>query len=774
MVSAWFIIFALALLAFWPLVCAPGKILYSDHSDMLAMHVPMKHFLVHSFQQTGEIPNWCPSSFAGLPFIHDVQLAAFYPLHWPLYLLEPTWIGAAVSWLVVLHVIIAGCGMFIYARHTSLGWHGSLAAAGGWMFAGKWMMHMIDGGHSIMAPLAWLPWVLVCVHTAIESPNIRGRIRWATAAGLFFGMMILGTHPQVTFYSGLTIALSVLVWTLVGHEKKEPTIASLQRAKSLGKRLNLGIACGIWCALIAIGLGAIQLMPALEAAPQTSRASGVSPADILPGGQRVQRNFVGPAIMAIRPSGRWEDRGGFALVTVFLAVVAMISRRSEPWIRRHVWLCGILIAYAMGMAILFQWMPGFRLFRQATRMILVASLPMAWLAGAGVETLATWSDEPKRLRGIATRVVLIVATLCGGSAIRGWLQGETLLAHVYWLTLLITIPAMFWLIRASQSLTISTRMHAWTTLLIVDAVMLAVPSIDVRSFDEIYHTGSIVDGLKSVVQPGDRILEREASPHRTATPLGTGVPLALLHQLEPVRGYNSFDLASYRRYLKRIGGDDTQLRPLEDAWTFPLIGDFPIADQMRIDLLGVRYMIAPHDAELASQWRATPVAESAPTAYSLIDGGIETLPAYRVFKNHGAFPKAWTIDQRWVDHGSDAPIHLDRLLQAERSEVRPAKLRTYQPNRIDVQVDVSTPSLLVLADACFPGWKCNVDGQPKPIVPVEGLFRGVWIDPGAKEIQFLFQPDSLRYGRWITMLTLIGSVGILFVGNRRGFARETG
>ncbi len=113
---AWALISTLALIAFWPLVLSPTQMLYSDHSDMLAMHVPMKHFLVQSFQQTGRVPYWCPSSFAGLPLVHDVQLAAFYPLHWPLYLLHPDHVGAAVSWLVVLHVMIAGWGMFCYAR----------------------------------------------------------------------------------------------------------------------------------------------------------------------------------------------------------------------------------------------------------------------------------------------------------------------------------------------------------------------------------------------------------------------------------------------------------------------------------------------------------------------------------------------------------------------------------------------------------------------------------------------------------------------------------
>ena len=290
--TAWALIFLLSLIAFWPLVLSPTRVLYSDHSDMLAMHIPMKHFLVSSFQETGQIPNWCPSSFAGLPFVHDVQLAAFYPLHAPLYLLEPDNVGAAVSWLTVLHVMIAGWGMFCYGRCTSLSWHGSVAAAGVWMFAGKWMMHVIDGGHSILAPLAWLPWVLCCLQHATASRLNRHRVAWSIASGLLFGMMALGTHPQILFYSGIGIGLSLVL-----------AVSTDKATSGKSKRFVTTFACGLLCAAIAVGVGAIQLLPAIEATPETTRAGGVSASDILPGGVRVLMNFFGPAIVATNASG---------------------------------------------------------------------------------------------------------------------------------------------------------------------------------------------------------------------------------------------------------------------------------------------------------------------------------------------------------------------------------------------------------------------------------------------------------------------------------------
>src|SRR5438067_1201527 len=99
---------ALALVFFGPLVLHPTDTLCADHSDLLAYHVPVKRFLVRTCQETGELPLWCPSSFGGTPFVHDIQVSAFYPPHALLYALPEQSAGSALSWLIVLHVIVAG------------------------------------------------------------------------------------------------------------------------------------------------------------------------------------------------------------------------------------------------------------------------------------------------------------------------------------------------------------------------------------------------------------------------------------------------------------------------------------------------------------------------------------------------------------------------------------------------------------------------------------------------------------------------------------------
>src|SRR5262245_53150529 len=106
--------------------------LYYDYSDLPALHVPIKHFLVQSWHETGELPLWCPYRFAGDSFVHDIQAGLFYPPHWLLLLLPEEHAAAGLSWLIVAHVLLAGWCMYAYARGQGLGRAGSLVAAIGY------------------------------------------------------------------------------------------------------------------------------------------------------------------------------------------------------------------------------------------------------------------------------------------------------------------------------------------------------------------------------------------------------------------------------------------------------------------------------------------------------------------------------------------------------------------------------------------------------------------------------------------------------------------
>ena len=483
--------------------------LYSDYSDLLAEHIPAKRFLVRSWQQTGEVPLWCPYLFSGSPFVHDIQVAAFYPPHLPLYLLPEQYVGAALSWLVVLHVLLAGWGMYAYACHRELPPVPALIAAIGFMFGGRWLMHLLGGGHYIVIGLAWLPLVLLCLEKAV-----RGRgLLWGLAAGVLYALLTLGTQPQWTFYAGLFAAL----WTL------EVALGQTDRRRALLRWLGFGVLTVI----LAAALAAIQLLPTLEAAGQSSRAGGVAAEGILSGGVNVLLFLVGPALTVEPANLMWEDRGGLALLWLAAAILAPVL--CNGGVRYQAGVCAFLFLFAMGGALLFQALPGFNLFRQPARMMVIATFPVAYLAGVSTRFLFASPSLPEETRRRSQRWLLrlgvAVLLLCGGFVLRQRFQGQALRFHVYWLTLPVTFGLAFWLVRTGGK-TLRRPVILWSVLLLADLWALTGDLVAVRPESEIY---PLPECVRLVADDGDkhgRVLDRDRHKEgkMIGAPLGTGAP----------------------------------------------------------------------------------------------------------------------------------------------------------------------------------------------------------------------------------------------------------
>lgn len=778
---------ALDLLFFGPLVLHPGQVLYSDHSDLLAEHLPAKRFLVRSWQATGEVPLWNPYSFGGSPFVHDVQVAAFYPLHLPLYLLPEDAIGPALSWLIVLHIFVAGAAMYALATYQGLGLAGSLVAALGTMFAGKWMLHLLAGGHYITSGLAWLPLVLLWLEQAVRQ---RSLVR-ATWAGGAFGLLVLGTHPQWTFYAGLLVAL----WTLgpaleeAGYLGGPGTRSAGRTARALGQWLLLGA----WTALVAAALAAVQLLPALEAAAQSTRAAGVGPGGSAMTVLLAAAWMVGPALSSQPPNFMWDERGGFGLLWLALALLApsLGSRRT----RYQALVCFLLLAFALGGANLLQGLPGFGAFRQPTRMFLVAAFPVAFLAGAAVDALVALPGPSaagrRRGRVILVALALLVAALAGFDLLRIREAKHALRLQPYWPVLAVSLPLALWLL--GRRATAGSRLPlAWGAVLLADVLALAWPLVEVRPEAAFFTPSACVQYLAEHAGSRGRVFDRDAPGFsEPVTPLGAGAPLALILGIESLRGYNPMDVLRYKEYLLFLGDDDRPLRPFTVSVTFPVISDFPVTNKSLLDLLGVRYLLQPAELRRLPRHRGATSQEPswqkvfedpAPEAFNFIVGGVLRFPPYVVYENREVFPRAFVVQRAAPLPGSRSEAlqalkaaNLRQLVLLEDFEgtpdpaapdadLRPATITEYLPNRVTVQVHDSAPGYLVLADIWFPGWSVTVDGAPAHLHRADYLFRAVRVPAGTHEIAFTFRPESYAYGKAISGLALAGVLAISAFG----------
>ena len=134
---------------------------------------------------------------------------------------------------------------------------------------------------------------------------------------------------------------------------------------------------------------------------------------------------------------------------------------------------------------------------------------------------------------------------------------------------------------------------------------------------------------------------------------------------------------------------------------------------------------------------------------------------YAVFEYDAALPRAslfsnWQINTNGPDvlnHLSDPAfdphslVFVDNVVPALAQNGNPTNppagtvdITHYAPKDIVLKADATAPSVLFVDDHYDRNWKVLVDGQIQPLLRCDFLMRGVFLVPGAHQVEFKFQP----------------------------------
>ncbi|MBY0358142.1 MAG: YfhO family protein [Candidatus Obscuribacterales bacterium] len=72
------------------------------------------------------------------------------------------------------------------------------------------------------------------------------------------------------------------------------------------------------------------------------------------------------------------------------------------------------------------------------------------------------------------------------------------------------------------------------------------------------------------------------------------------------------------------------------------------------------------------------------------------------------------------------------------------KIKDLSCQHIQIEAVTEKAAVLVLADQYYPGWKVFVDGSEQQLLRTNGFFRGVALSQGQHEINFVYEPQSLK------------------------------
>jgi hypothetical protein len=246
----------LAALAFvWPLF-VPGWIIPQGGGDLVSFLWPTYRYAARILHDItlGHAPFsallWNPTLYSGAPFAADNQTGLFYPPNLILFLLFPDLPYAALEALVAFHLFLAGAGMYLYMRCElrDLGFWNlefGIVPALAFMASDVFITHL--GNYNIVAVSAYLPLTLLCLRQSLitDYGSLTTSIRWSLLTGLTFGLAALAGHAQMTFILATACALYGLYELIIQHHYRV-------------------LLLGVFSALIAFGLAAVALLPALE------------------------------------------------------------------------------------------------------------------------------------------------------------------------------------------------------------------------------------------------------------------------------------------------------------------------------------------------------------------------------------------------------------------------------------------------------------------------------------------------------------------------------
>jgi hypothetical protein len=223
--------------------------------------------------------------------------------------------------------------------------------------------------------------------------------------------------------------------------------------------------------------------------------------------------------------------------------------------------------------------------------------------------------------------------------------------------------------------------------------------------------------------------------------------------LEDTIGYNPLRLADYER---AIG-------PGENA-ADPNLRHFPQTFRgykcRLASLLGLEYLVLDRPVErLPRHFPRLPgikllYGSGTMWVYRLDGGAPRTYLATRLVPvdsetvlSQAELPDFDNPHEALIDEAHLEAMTGDYGLRDATTEPDPAigstKITGYRRNEVTLSVETDRNSVVVLHDIHYPGWEVYVNGEQRPVLRANLLFRGVEVPPGKHVVEFRFRPLSV-------------------------------
>ncbi len=747
-------------------------------TDILTQQYFWNVFTKENLQTDPAFRTWMPYINGGTPFSGGLDLL-FRPVALFTLLLFPVHIAINVE--IVVYFFLLGLGMYFYMRELGVSYIGSFLAALFLMLSGQ-IVSLSNAGHvnkiAAIFPVSFVFW-------AFERALRRKTPAAFLLTGAVLGFQFWQGHVQISFYLCLAIGVYFLV----------RVIFLSQQHRSL-KELSTLTLFALFMVVVFLLLSAVEFLPLLSFAQVSDRSEGVSyefatswsmPPDelisyLIPGFfgfRRLNHNEDEENMLPYWGRMPFTQTGHYmGLLPLLFMVLAICFVRNK-----HVLTLSILalIVLLLGMGkyfppykFLYDYVPGFNMFRVPQMILFLFAFAGSALAGFGADWLfLEWSPaKAKRLRivllagiggimltwlfvvlfphiesGLLTRFHEALLRKNGTSELAAS-RLHNIVKGVVVLNILGGLSLFVLGLRLNE--TVRVR---WIGLAVFSLYLIDIGMFNAKFLDTIPLEGSHYisenDSIRYCKEhPGlYRILSLVNEPENY------GVHnKSVYYHLYSVSGYEAVGVQYYNDFLQQM------------ALGTPLV-----------DLLNIKYIILPKNVELNGE--AVEIGKIIGPYKVVMDSDAVLL------ENLNVLPRAYPVHQVYIAHSKEeafskmlSPAFHPRELvvleespeawltrnpgQASQSSV---EIMHYMTRTIKMSVSMATDGFLVVNEKFYPGWKAYIDGEATKIYKADYTLQAILLSQGEHQVTFRFEPQQYQIGLFITLLTGVGLSGFAYL-----------
>ena len=727
--------------------------------DIVAFFGHYKFLASETLRLTGELPFWDPFVFSGAPFLGNGQEALFYPLAILFYLL-PLDFTFGISFLV--HCIIGGIGIYLLMGVWGLSPFSSFVSALAFMFSLKYISGIYAGHLSLFIQTSWAPFAFLFLELTIR----KGTYGYALLTGLVLSLAYLAGHIQVLFYLSFLLLL-YLVFNLFYFFR------SGLHGKSL-KVVLLFFLIFVTCAT----LSSIQLLPFLEGVPYLLRAEGV--------------DYTGPGQNTLRPKDLfrillphyWGSpdtvlSGGFSnhlfetevyagILPLILSVIALFGYKKDTKILFWGGMALFTILFSLGKHTFFyplfhSYVPGFGLFKTPPRMLWLYALSIAILAGFGTSILCDVGNG--RNRKVLVKVLIGLGIICVFTLYVMVLFDKKAPGLILFFSLtiisllLIAINLKFkevgWVGKSLLVITLLADLwfHGMPLLKTIDPQIVFPKTITATFVNKVEGEFRVLDLANDARQ---KIVGR--------------------FHIQSLSGYSSSILKHYAEFYGLIWNLNLSAG-IVGMPRFPIEA---IQNRHLLNLLNARFITT----EKLIQFPGLQLVFSG--KYQFKNGLTKSV---YIYENQEVLPRAFVVRNakvvkqksrifdslRKFDPKETVILeeNFDRLSHPGKFQI--ADITSYQPNRINLRVNLDNPGFLVLGDVWSPGWRAFDNGEEKSVFKANYALRSIFLEKGEHQVDFIYDPMSYRIGKMVSLISILGLLAYgVFTWRRNKALKEDG